>query len=221
MDELARSLNIDPLELRRINAIRPGQFTPTRVKCTSSNVGDMAACVDRVKALAEWNPKPVRVGPHTVRSQGIACFWKNSTPPTDAVSGAIVTFSADGSLNLSTGVVEMGSGSPSHLAEMLADRVGVSVDQVRVVMDIDTRSHPKHYKTVASLSGYIAGSAVMRAADDLLRSSARSARSPVLLSGGSRDYDSKVSPVGSEVYIPFKTLCMATERRRARPLASR
>ncbi|HML48138.1 MAG TPA: molybdopterin-dependent oxidoreductase, partial [Clostridia bacterium] len=168
MDELARKLSMDPLELRRINAIRPGDLTPTRVKCTSSNVGDMTACVDQVKVLAEWNPAPVRVGPHAVRVQGIGCFWKNSTPPTDAVSGAIVTFSADGTLNLSTGVVEMGSGSPSHLAEMLADRMGVSVDQVNVVMDTDTRSHPKHYKTVASLSGYLAGRAVMRAADDLL-----------------------------------------------------
>lgn len=208
MDELARGLSMDPLELRRINAIRPGQLTPTRVKCTSSNVGNMEACIDQVKGLAEWNPAPVRVGPHTVRAQGIACFWKNSTPPTDAVSGAIVTFSADGSLNLSTGVVEMGSGSPSHLAEMLADRMGVSLDQVRITTDIDTRTHPKHYKTVASLSGYIAGRAVLRAADDALRQLRQiGAEALCCFPEEIEIHDSKVyARSDPEVYIHFKDI---------------
>lgn len=208
MDELARALGMDPLALRRLNVIRPGHLSPTRVKCTSGNLGDAAACVDQLRTLAEWNPTPVRLNSHTVRAQGIACFWKTSNPPTDAASGAVVTFAADGSLNLNTGVVEMGSGSQSHLAEMLADRVGVSIDQVHVVFDVDTRQSPKHYKTVASLTTYITGRAVMRAADDLLRQ-LREIGAQALRCGPEdiEINDSKVyARMDPEVYIHFKDI---------------
>lgn len=168
MDALADELCMDPLVLRRINAIAPLDDSPTQVTCTSSNLGDMKACIEGIQTLAQWNPTPLRIDANHVRAQGMACFWKASTPPTDAVSGALITCNADGTLNLHTGVVEMGSGSKSMLCEMLAERMGMSVEQIHVVMDVDTRVAPKHYKSVASLSSYIAGRAVMRAADDVL-----------------------------------------------------
>ncbi|NLV59677.1 MAG: xanthine dehydrogenase family protein molybdopterin-binding subunit [Clostridiales bacterium] len=168
MDKLAKTLKMDPLALRRLNALRPGHLSPTGVKCTFSNLGDVATCLDQIKPLSGWNPSLVTIDQNNVRAQGIACFWKSSVPPTDAVSGAVITFNEDGSLNLQTGVVEFGSGSKSLLAELLADRMRISIDQVHVIMDVDTRVTPKHFKSVASLSSYLAGRAVLRAAEDAL-----------------------------------------------------
>jgi CO/xanthine dehydrogenase Mo-binding subunit len=169
MDELARKLSMDPLEFRLINAIRPGDLTPSQTQCTPGFLGDPAQCIDKVRALSGWDggaPTPVK--PRTVRAMGVACLWKTANPPTNAVSGAMVTFNSDGSVNLNTGVVEMGSGSQSQLAQMLADKLGLGIDQVHVVMDVDTRTAPEHWKTVASMTGYMAGHAVVRAADDIL-----------------------------------------------------
>jgi len=168
LDDLARRLSIDPIELRLINAIRPGDLTPSQIPCTRSSTGDLPQCLERIRALAGWNGAVTPVRPGVVRAMGAACLWKAASPPTNAVSGAVVTFNTDGSVNLNTGVVEMGSGSQTMLAQMLADRLGIGTDQVHVVMEVDTRTAPEHWKTVASLTGYMAGHAVVRAAEDIL-----------------------------------------------------
>lgn len=168
MDELAKRLNIDPLEFRLRNAISPGNQTPTQVIATAGNMGNLSACLQKLKALADWSGSVQRIDGHTVRAKGIACLWKAANPPTAAISGAIVTFNSDGSLNLNTGVVEMGSGGQTQLAQILADKLKLDVKQIHVEMGVNTRVSPEHYKTVASMTGYMAGNAVLRAAEDIL-----------------------------------------------------
>ncbi len=169
MDALARACGIDPLEFRIKNAILPGSYTPSQVLCTKSLTGDLKKCLEGVKELSGWEGgTPVSVKEGTVRAKGVACFWKTENPPTDAISGAMVTFNPDGSVNLVTGVVEMGSGGQTHLAQILAEKLKIDPSQVHVMMEVDTRVAPEHWKTVASMTEYMAGHAVVRAADDLL-----------------------------------------------------
>ncbi len=168
MDELAKRIGMDPLELRLRNAIVPGDQTPTQVVATSSNMGNLSACLLKLKKLADWQDEVCQIDEHTVRAKGVACLWKAANPPTNAISGAMVTFNSDGSVNLNTGVVEIGSGGKTQLAQILADKLQLDVKQVHVVMGVDTRLNPKHYKTVASMTGYMAGNAVLRVAEDIL-----------------------------------------------------
>jgi len=169
LDALANRLNCDPLELRLKNAIRPGDLTPTQVEATPGLVGDVPQCLEKVRELSRWDGgKPVPIAGSVVRAKGVSCFWKSSNPPTNAVSGAFITFNSDGSVNLLTGVVEMGSGGHTQLAQILAEKLRLDPAQVHVVADVDTRVAPEHWKTVASLTGYMAGNAVLRAADDLI-----------------------------------------------------
>ncbi|HWQ57570.1 MAG TPA: molybdopterin cofactor-binding domain-containing protein, partial [Clostridia bacterium] len=169
LDALARSLSLDPLEFRLKNAIRPGDLTPEQVAVTSGLTGNLSLCLDRIKSLSGWDGgAPLSVKADTVRAKGVSCFWKTENPPTNAISGAFVTFNSDGSVNLLTGVVEMGSGGHTHLAQLLAERLKIDPSQVHVVSEVDTRAAPEHWKTVASLTGYMAGNAVLRAADDLI-----------------------------------------------------
>jgi CO/xanthine dehydrogenase Mo-binding subunit len=169
IDMLARQCGMDPLEFRLKNAIRPGNETPTKVTCTASLIGDLPECLERLKILSHWDGgAAVAIKKDTVRVKGVSCLWKTENPPTDAISGALITFNPDGSVNLHTGVVEMGSGGQTHLAQMLAERLKISPEQVHVVMDVDTRTAPEHWKTVASMTGYMAGHAVVRAVDDMI-----------------------------------------------------
>lgn len=169
MDILARKCSLDPLEFRLHNAILPGNLTPSQVMDSRSLMGDLTQCLDKIKPLSEWDGgKAVLIKRGIVRAKGAACFWKTENPPTDAISGAVITFNPDGSVNLNTGVVEMGSGGQTHLAQILAEKLQIDAGQVHVVMDVDTRTAPEHWKTVASLTEYMAGHAVVRAADDLL-----------------------------------------------------
>jgi CO/xanthine dehydrogenase Mo-binding subunit len=169
LDRLARKCAVDPLALRVRNAIRQGSTTPSRVLCSESLIGDLTKCLNRVKALSQWDgANAVRTKPDTVRTRGVSCFWKTENPPTDAISGALITFNSDGSVNLNTGVVEAGSGGQTHLAQILAEKLRIDPGQVHVVMPVDARVAPEHWKTVASLTEYMAGHAVLRAADDII-----------------------------------------------------
>lgn len=170
MEKLAQKLGIDSAELRRINAARKGDYTPTQVKVTLSNSGNVDACISRARQLIEWDKGTVaKTEKHLVRAKGMACFSKTSSSPTDAVSSAIVQFCSDGSVNLSCSVIECGPGMTTALPRILSERLHIGLDKIVINMHVNTHAHPEHWKTVASMSTYMAGNAIIAAADDALR----------------------------------------------------
>lgn len=170
MDILAEKLGIDPLEFRAKNAILPGHTTPTQVTLNSSNVGNLPECVRRLKALMNWDEgRLIQLDDRKVRAKGISCIWKTSTIDSNASSGVILSYNPDGSLNLLSGVVEIGTGTKTVLAQILAEKMKMDVGQIHVRMDVDTQTMPEHWKTVASRGSYMAGRAVLQAADELIR----------------------------------------------------
>ncbi|MBB5324956.1 CO/xanthine dehydrogenase Mo-binding subunit [Anoxybacillus tepidamans] len=170
IDLLAEKLNIDKLELRMKNAIRPGHTTPTQVVLNRSNVGNLPACIARLRELIQWDEwQRIEINSRTVRAKGVSCGWKTSTIDTDASSGAILTFNPDGSVNLISGVVEIGTGTKTVLAQILSEKLKMDIDDIHVKMDIDTQTTPEHWKTVSSRGTFMAGRAVLSAADDAIR----------------------------------------------------
>lgn len=169
MDLLAKKLGMDPLELRQLNAIRPGDTSPTRTELNASNLGDLPACLSRLETLMDWKKEQVNVLPDgKVRAKGIAAFWKTSSTPTDAGASAVLIFNENGSINLMTGVVEIGQGTKTGLAQIAAERLTIDVGQVNVEFEVNTKTVPEHWKTVASSSTMLAGRAVLEAADDAI-----------------------------------------------------
>lgn len=170
MDLLADKLGMDPLDFRMKNAIRPGDTTPSNTELTPNSIGDLFACLQRLKYLTQWERRGrFEEKDGRVRAIGVACLWKTSISPTNASSGAVVTFNQDGSVNLLCGVVEIGQGTKTVLAQLLAEKLKMSVEKVHVMMEVNTESNPEHWKTVASSSVYLAGNAVIRAADDAIQ----------------------------------------------------
>lgn len=170
MDLLAEKLAADPLKLRSLNAILPGHRTPTRVLLNKNNVGNLPACIDRVRELMKWEEgRIIEINDRIVRAKGICCSWKTSTIDANAPSGVILTFNPDGSINLMSGVIEIGTGTKTVLAQILAERLKMDVDMIHVRMEVDTQTTPEHWKTVASRGTFMAGKAVLRAAEDVIR----------------------------------------------------
>ncbi|MFC4619973.1 xanthine dehydrogenase family protein molybdopterin-binding subunit [Camelliibacillus cellulosilyticus] len=176
MDLLAKKLEIDPLTLRLRNAIKPGDTTPTQTLLDYSNIGNVTKCLRRLKDLMQWDQgETTVVSSRKIRAKGVAALWKTSSTPTDAGSGAVITFNQDGSANLSCGAVELGQGTKTVLAQIVAERLGMAVEHVHVVMEVDTQSHPGHWKTVASSTTMMAGRAALEAADDAAQQLKRTA----------------------------------------------
>lgn len=169
IDMLAKKLYIDPLELRIKNAISPGDTTPTLVGLTPGNIGDLKACLNKLKEIISWDGgRYVDMGYGKVRAKGISCFWKTSSTPTDAVSGAVITFNPDGSMNLNTGPVELGVGAKTILSQILAEYMKWDINKIHVNIEVNTELNPVHWKTVASMTTYMVGRAVLEAADDVI-----------------------------------------------------
>jgi CO/xanthine dehydrogenase Mo-binding subunit len=167
MDKLARKLHMDPAALRYKNALVPNQTSPTQVKITNSNCGNPQACIERVKRLINWEEGDrLEIGGKKIRSRGMAAFWKTSNSPPDAISGVFLHFNTDGSVNLICGCVELGPMMKTTAAQILSEALKMDLDRIHINMGVSTEYAPRHWKTVASMTTFMVGRAVIHAARD-------------------------------------------------------
>ena len=170
LEKLANTLKMSPLELRLKNAISPNHTSPTQVKITRNNTGDLEKCMGKLNELINIEEDlRVEKAENKIIAKGMSCFWKTSASPTDAMSGVVLTFNKDGSVNLICGAVEIGSGVKTTLAQILAEKMNMEIDKIHVQMQVNTESSPKHWKTVASMTTFMAGRAVLSAAEDAIK----------------------------------------------------
>jgi CO/xanthine dehydrogenase Mo-binding subunit len=156
MDEAARRLGIDPLELRLRNLARPGEaFIPGDTPAD----GDWRASVERAAELIGWESRPPEG-----RGRGIAVGLKEG--PTTGLSYSTVRLLADGSVIVYAGTSDMGQGARTIFAQIAAQELGAPMDWVTVVMG-DTAVVPYDQQTSASRSSVLMGNAVLAACRDV------------------------------------------------------
>lgn len=177
MDLLADALGMDPLELRRINALEEGDETITGHKLQNS-VG-FREVLDRVAAAADWEKKRPAFAQDTGsrrRGIGIACSYygvglgamgKHLNP-----AGANLVISADGSVTVAVGTTEIGQGMVAVLTQITAEALGCPPELVRVV-EADTSRVPDSGPTVASRTTVMSGNAIQDAARRIREEMAR------------------------------------------------
>lgn len=220
MDIMSEKLGMDPVELRIKNSIKAGDTTPTQ-NVLDNNTGDLQGCLRKVSERLNWTEgNYIRVSKTVVRTKGIACFWKAPAIPTNTEAGAIITFNNDGSINLSTGAVEIGQGIWTGLAQMVAEKFGVDPAMVHVVREVITDRSPHDWSTAASRTLFMAGRAALMAASDAISKIKKIASSVLLcpeedleVSGGKvfiRDEKDNNIPLGNIVngytYIDGKSI---------------
>jgi len=156
LDEGARALGIDRLEIRLRNLAKPGEaFIPFDTPAD----GDWEQAVRRAADLIGWGT-PTPPG----RGRGIALGIKSG--PTTGLSYATVRLLADGSVIVYAGTSDMGQGARTVLAQIAADELGAPLDWVTVVMG-DTALVPYDQQTSASRSTVLMGNAVLAACRDI------------------------------------------------------
>jgi CO/xanthine dehydrogenase Mo-binding subunit len=159
-DMMARELKLDPLEFRRKNLLRDG-----RPQATGTIMKDAAIeqALERTAARMGWE-KPFDRGSGTIRrGRGIAIGFKAVVAPTTSV--AIVNLYADGSCALYCSTVDMGQGSDTAMAQIVAEVLGIPIECITVVHP-DTDVTPYDMATLGSRSTFHMGHAVRRAAED-------------------------------------------------------
>jgi CO/xanthine dehydrogenase Mo-binding subunit len=152
LDEGARALGLDRLEIRRINLAKKGDhFIPFDTPAD----GNWRQTLDRAAELIGWG-KPLERG----HGRGIALGIKSG--PTTGLSYCIVRFLGDGSAVLYAGTSDMGQGARTIFAQIISEELGVPQDWVTVVSG-DTVVVPYDQQTSASRSTVLMGNAILGA----------------------------------------------------------
>ncbi len=172
LDELAKQLGMDPLELRLKNY---SETNPTGGPDYTSK--HLRTCYERGAAMFDWAGRRAQTaadrtanpGSHLRRGVGLASqVWGGGGgPPTQA----LVRLNSDGTVDVYSGTQDIGTGTRTVMAQIAAEALGFALDQVRMHLG-DTVSSP-----YATLSG---GSSTVPSVGPAVRMAAEEARQQLL-----------------------------------------
>ena len=168
MDEIANELGMDPLRFRRINILHDNDITATGQKL--DHTVSVGQALDITTEAAGWEEKRKRLpeenaGRIVKRGIGLACSYRGVALGAEGVdaTGAIVRIHSDGSVDVTTGLVEMGQGLKTVFSQIAAAELGLPIEKIQY-RETDTSIIIDGGPTVASRSTIMGGSAVKKAA---------------------------------------------------------
>ena len=175
MDEIARAMGMDPMELRRKNVVRVGDVDPIATKLGEGKAGfervvrscGLDQCIElAATAIGDGGGNDTARVPweRKRRGRGFAICMHGSGIAGDDVAGATIKANEDGSFNLLIGATDLGTGSDTILAQMAAEVLGVSLEDM-IVYSSDTDYTPFDVGAYASSTTYVSGTAVVKAAE--------------------------------------------------------
>jgi CO/xanthine dehydrogenase Mo-binding subunit len=160
MDALAEELGIDPVEFRILNANKPSTVTPQGIRITTC---EMRECLRRAAQEIGWKGRGM-AGPN--RGIGFAAFFHvggGARVYRSDGCGTILTVDDFGLVTVITGSTDLGTGSDTAIAQIVAEELGIPVQNVRVVND-DASIRPWDVGTHASRATFVAGNSALLAA---------------------------------------------------------
>lgn len=170
IDMLAEKLGIDPIELRKINALRVGSITGTG-QVLRESVG-LLECIEKVETELHrrvdgdpFKPRFVDDDPGRIRAWGFSVAFKNTGLGGGApdIAGADIELYEDGSVEVRTSSAELGQGLPTVLQMIVAEELELPIEKVKVLLS-DTDKTPDGGPTTASRQTFVSGNASLYAA---------------------------------------------------------
>jgi len=167
MDRMARELGLDPIAVRRANLLQ----APTRtMNDLMVNSYGLAECIDKVERASRWRERIGRMPPG--KGLGMACshYVSGAAKPIHFTGEphAVVNLKLDfdGSVTALTGAADIGQGSSTMVAIVVAEILDISLDRVRVIA-ADTAVTPKDNGAYSSRITFMVGNAAIEAAKNL------------------------------------------------------
>ncbi len=162
MDMLAHELGMDPMQFRLKNANQPGDVTGQGVKITTCGLTE---CIERAADSVAWVEKRAKPGNRGVGMAAMIHVGGGARIYPSDGCGSTVKVDDYGKVTLVTGSTDMGQGSETVLAQIVAEELGVPVENVTVI-NTDTDITPWDVGAHASRTTFIAGNSARLAAAD-------------------------------------------------------
>ena len=170
LDEIAAKLGLDPAEVRRINLLKPPTVTVNGLRVLSYGLPE---CMKQVVTRSQWNERRGKLPKG--RGLGVACSHyvsgaANSIIRSDMPHSTVnIKIDRDGGVVVYTGASEIGQGSDTMTAQIVAEVLGCSLSRVKVIA-ADTDLTPIDLGSYSSRVTFMSGNAALRAAEDVKQS---------------------------------------------------
>ena len=167
MDEIAAKLNVDPAGMRRVNLLKPPTVTVNGLRVLSYGLPE---CIDQVVMRSGWKDRKGKLPKG--RGLGVACSHyvsgaANSIIRSDMPHSTVnIKIDRDGGVVVYTGASEIGQGSDTMTAQVVAEVLGCDISRVKVIA-ADTDLTPIDLGSYSSRVTFMAGNAALRAAEDV------------------------------------------------------
>ncbi|MDG6928159.1 MAG: xanthine dehydrogenase family protein molybdopterin-binding subunit [Nitrososphaerota archaeon] len=168
LDRAASRLGIDPVEIRRINLLRPGESVRATGDRVRQDEGDPQKVLQELARAIDISHVEKPSEPWKVRAKGISLLVKAPSQPPSAGASAMVKLNEDGTVDVLTGNGSMGQGTPTSLAIIAAEGFGIPLEMVKInqLEMVSTDTNPYTWQTVGSRGLFSDGTALLRAIED-------------------------------------------------------
>jgi len=135
VEQAARELGFDPIELRRRNLIRKDELPFASASGLSYDTGDFEAVLDAALAEADWQGFPARRAESArrgkLRGRGLCAYLEVTAPPGKEHGG--IRFAEDGRVILVSGTLDYGQGHRAAFAQVLHEKLGVPFERIELL----------------------------------------------------------------------------------------
>jgi xanthine dehydrogenase molybdenum-binding subunit len=160
IDILAEMAGIDPLDFRLRNANTPGEITPQNFKI---NTCGLKECIDAVAQKLDWRQNRGRRDGRGIGMASMIHVGGGARVYKSDGCGTIIKIDDFGTVNVITGATDMGQGAETVIAQIVAEELGVRMEDV-VVIHTDTDVCPWDVGAHASRTTFVAGNSALGAA---------------------------------------------------------
>ena len=167
VNELANKLGMDPFKIREMNITHEGEIMPAYYGQMNTSCA-LDRCLARVHDMIDWDSKyPCRdMGNGKVRAVGMGMAMQGSGITSMDVGSATLKVNDEGFYTLLIGAADMGTGCDTTLAQIAAEVLECSIDDV-TTLSADTDWSPYDSGSYASSTAYVTGKATEKCAHEL------------------------------------------------------
>ena len=224
IDKAAREMGIDPVEMRRMNFIRPEDFPYQTPVAVQYDTGNYHATLDKLLEISDHAGFAARRRESEARGKlrgwGLSTWIEACGIAPSRLVGALgaraglyesatIRVNATGSVTVLTGSHSHGQGHETTFAQVMADMLGIDAGQVEIVHG-DTDRIPFGMGTYGSRSIAVGGSAMFRATEKIIAKAKKIAAHLMEASDQDIDFaDGKFSVSGTDRSIPWADVTLA------------
>ncbi|MBF0409728.1 MAG: xanthine dehydrogenase family protein [Candidatus Riflebacteria bacterium] len=175
MDLAAATVGIDPVEFRKLNALKCDSKTLTGELITDHS-GDVNKCIDKVaasinygKLTPEETEREKRTGMKIGKS--VAALQKAPAMPPFTGTVVILKMNEDGTVIANFSLTDYGAGTYTSVGQIIAETMKFPISKIKIPIETDTDRDPYDWQTVASKGLMLTGNAAILAAKDLIAKS--------------------------------------------------